>query len=310
MLLTISALSYVLSANAQTSTLATTAAATTPAAASNLTCDSSETILQGTCDPSLCDEYCNLYGSTYLSDKCCIHDGVNANLLAFEESATWIPRIDEFKKCTGANVKLQYVPGGEDNMAQALIDDVGLNNREDSGQGIYDAYIVQAPWLPPVYEGLKSLSEYIKENEQYIQFMDINQASRSAVSFDGEVRALPLDADYIAMGWRQDVFNKHASEYLEKYGEELKVPTTIDELVDVSEKLNGFDHNGDGEPDWGFCLTPQTNYFNAFVAPVFQTKLREKCTATACDNGAYTGQNIFFDVDTFEPLIFNVSTSE
>ena len=70
-----------------------------------------------------------------------------------------------------------------------------------------------------------------------------------------------------------------------------------DELVDVSEKLNGFDHNGDGEPDWGFCLTPQTNYFNAFVAPVLQTHLRE-CTKSSsgevtCNTGAHTGQNIF-----------------
>jgi hypothetical protein len=114
------------------------------------------------------------------------------------------------------------------------------------------------------------------------------------------------------MGWRQDVFTKHAEEYKKKYNEELKVPTTIDELVDVSEKLNGFDHNGDGVPDWGFCLTPQTNYFNAFVAPIFQTRLRE-CSksssgATTCDTGSFSGQNIFFDVDNFEPLIFNVST--
>jgi hypothetical protein len=27
------------------------------------------------------------------------------------------------------------------------------------------------------------------------------------IRFGGEVRALPLDADYIAMGWRQDVFD-------------------------------------------------------------------------------------------------------
>ena len=72
-----------------------------------------------------------------------------------------------------------------------------------------------------------SLSQYIKENDEYIKFTDINQASRSAVSFDGEARALPLDADYIAMGWRQDVFTKHAEEYKEKYNEELKVPTTM-----------------------------------------------------------------------------------
>ena len=143
--------------------------------------------------------------------------------------------------------------------------------------------------------------------------MDINQASRSAVSFEGEVRALPLDVDYIAMGWRQDVFNKHKDAYFEKYNEELKVPESIEELVDISEKLNGFDHNGDGEPDWGFCITPQTNYFNAFVAPIFQTNLRE-CEQTStgaydCTRGSMTGQNIFFDVDTFEPLIYNVSRS-
>ena len=78
-----------------------------------------------------------------------------SNLLAFEESDTWIPRIDEYHKCTGANIRLQYVVGGEDSMADALIADVGLNNKEDTGEGIYDAYIVQAPWLPPVYMGLK-----------------------------------------------------------------------------------------------------------------------------------------------------------
>jgi hypothetical protein len=138
--------------------------------------------------------------------------------------------------------------------------------------------------------------------------MDINQASRSAVSFDGEVWALPLDADYIALGWRQDVFTKHAEAYLEKYGKELTVPTTIEELVEVSENLNGWDHNGDGEADWGFCLTPQPNYFQAFVAPVLQTTLRT-CEVLDgeydCSRGSQTGQNIFFDVDNMDPLIFN-----
>jgi hypothetical protein len=311
-LLTFSALSAFISTNnAQTTTIAPEASTITASTAPLDACDSSQTILQSECDPSQCETYCNLYGSTYLNDKCCKHAGVNANLLAFEESDIWIPRIDEYHKCTGANIKLQYVVGGEDYMADALIADVGLNHREDTGEGIYDAYIVQAPWLPPVYMGLKSLSQYIKENDEYIRFTDINQASRSAVSFEGEVQALPLDADYIAMGWRQDVFTKHADEYKKKYNEELKVPTTIDELVDVSEKLNGFDHNGDGVPDWGFCLTPQTNYFNAFVAPVFQTHLRECSTSSdgvvTCNRGAFTGQNIFFDADTFEPLIFNVS---
>ena len=74
-------------------------------------------------------------------------------------------------------------------------------------------------------------------------------------------------------------------------------PRTIEELASLSERLNGLDHNDDGEPDWGVCLTPQVNYFYAFVAPVLQTQRYDSRTGTP------TGQNIFFDADTFEPLI-------
>lgn len=271
-------------------------------------------IVVGGCDPNdteYCEKHCNLYGSTYLLDKCCIHTGINANLLAFEVSETWIPRIEEYGKCTGANVRLQYLAEGEDGMGAALMDDVGKNEDDTTGQGIFDAYIVQAPWLPPIYKGLKSLSQYIKENDEYIQFSDINQASRSAVSFEGEVRALPLDTDYIALGYRQDVFENPEIKqaYYATWGDDLKVPNTIEELVEVSERLNGrFDYNNDNETDWGFCLTPQTNYFQAFLAPVLQTHLNE-CEKNAEGGykclGADTGQNMFFDVDNMEPLIYN-----
>ena len=58
-----------------------------------------------------------------------------------------------------------------------------------------------------------------------------------------------------------DVFQKH--------GLPLDPPRTLEELVEISEFLDGKDHNDDGEPDWGFCLTPQVNYFYSFVAPIF-----------------------------------------
>ena len=80
----------------------------------------------------------------------------------------------------------------------------------------------------------------------YIQ----NPASRSAVSFEGEVRALPLDADYIAFGWRQDIFENPEIQnaYYATWGENLKVPDTIEEMVIVGERLNGrHDFNNDGE---------------------------------------------------------------
>ena len=68
-----------------------------------------EKIVVGGCEatPEYCEQHCQLYGSTYLKDKCCKHAGINANLLAFEEADEWIPRIEEYGKCTGANIRLQ-----------------------------------------------------------------------------------------------------------------------------------------------------------------------------------------------------------
>ena len=88
---------------------------------------------------------------SYLSDKCCIHAGQSASLLAFEESDAWVPRIEEFNRCTGAQVRMEYLPEGEDGMADALRADLGDDAEVEmmmgnGGQGIFDAYIVQGPW--------------------------------------------------------------------------------------------------------------------------------------------------------------------
>lgn len=276
----------------------------TSAEESDSSCESGIEIDKNRCDLTTCPSRCGLHGTSYLlsENKCCAHVGISASLLAFEKDDEWIPRLEEYNSCTGASVRLEYLEAGEDGMAEALVRDVGSADRagsSDSGEGIYDAYIVQAPWIPPVVDGLQSLTPFIRENARYVNYQDINPASRSAVSFNGTVRALPLDTDYIAIGWREDVFVKH--------GLPPEPPRTIDELVELSERLNGLDHNDDGEPDWGFCLTPQTNYFYAFVAPIFQTNLRE-CHSIGNEmkcNGAHTGQNLFFDAETFEPLIRN-----
>jgi hypothetical protein len=113
--------------------------------------------------------------------------------------------------------------------------------------------------------------------------------------------------------WLFSFFRPDTGRYYATWGDELTVPDTIEELVIVSERLNGrHDYNNDGVDDWGFCLTPQTNYFQAFLAPVLQTHMREcKQVDGGFDcSGADTGQNIFFDVNNFDALIFNVSYSE
>ena len=81
----------------------------------------------------------------------------------------------------------------------------------------------------------------------------MNPLSRKAVVFNGTVRALPLDTDYVAWGYREDL--------LVKFG--LDKPETLEELVEVAEALHGRDLNDDGdEADWGMCI-------NKDLAPKF-----------------------------------------
>lgn len=255
---------------------------------------------------------CTLHESSFLSGRCCAFQGVPANLLAFEEDDLLLPRLAEFNGCTGARVTHSYVAGGEDGMQAALEADVGTlytthggTSVSTEGSGIHDAYIVQAPWIPTVVEGLENLSPRISSMPE-INWFDVSPIAREVVQYDSSVRALPLDTDNIALGWRQDVFERHG----------LSPPETLEELASVSEFLNGKDHNGDGIPDFGFCLSPQPNYFYAFAAPVFYTT-RRTCDASTLStyaggsgtpptcNGDVTGQNMFFDAEDFAPLIDN-----
>mmetsp|Transcript_82811 Transcript_82811/g.208543 ORF Transcript_82811/g.208543 Transcript_82811/m.208543 type:complete len:1058 (-) Transcript_82811:163-3336(-) len=254
--------------------------------------------------PSCNCSACAVFGSSWLKDKCCQPKlrGVWATLLAFERDDLWVPRLQEFSACTGARVSLAYVPNGEDGMEAALREDVGIDYVQDggrmekSGAGIYDAYIVQPPWLPAIQSGLENLSPRIAKTPA-LNWLDINGMSRQIVSFNNTVRALPLDVDYIALGWRKDVFDAHGKH----------PPETLEELVELAEFFNGKDHNGDGEPDWGFCITPQPNYFMAFVAPILQMTHREcrlEHGRKTCD-GDFTGHNLFFNASTFEPFLDN-----
>jgi len=234
---------------------------------------------------------------------CGAFEGVKATILAFEFSANWIPRLHEFRECTGGEVRVVYNDGvgdGEDQMEHDLGADVGIRYDVEGGAvferraaAIYDGYIVQSIWLAAVYPGLDNLSPRIAETPE-IAWNDVNAGSRDIITFSSGIPALPLDTDYVSFGYRQDLLDKHG----------LQPPQTLQEMVKQSEFFNGKDHNGDGVPDWGFCLTAQPNYFYVFVAPFLQQSTRE-CTRSGLCTGAKTGQNMFFDVETFEPLTNN-----
>ena len=57
--------------------------------------------------------------------------------------------------------------------------------------------------------------------------------------------SLPLSGDFLSLFYRTDVF--------EAYG--MRVPRTLKEYVFASQALNGTDLNGDGEEDYGSCMS-------------------------------------------------------
>jgi hypothetical protein len=132
-----------------------------------------------TCNCSFCTEA--------LVDLCCRFSGIPATLLAFEEDDLWGPRLEEFNVCTGAKVSLTYTPEGEDGMQAALEADVGVHYTagngatfSSEGAGIYDSYIVQAPWIPAIVDGLENLSPLIAQTPS-LDWLDVNSMSRQIV---------------------------------------------------------------------------------------------------------------------------------
>jgi ABC-type glycerol-3-phosphate transport system substrate-binding protein len=100
---------------------------------------------------------------------------------------------------------------------------------EQDGEGLHDGYVIQPPWMPTLLDRLESLSEYIAQSPA-IKWPDIGRPVRDNVVFGGSVKALPLDIDNVQLGWREDVFERHGIQ---------APPSTLEELVILSERLNG-----------------------------------------------------------------------
>jgi multiple sugar transport system substrate-binding protein len=107
-----------------------------------------------------------------------------------------------------------------------------------------------------------------------------------SASFGGSIYTIPLDGDFHMVYYRIDV--------LEELG--MAPPTTWDEYLAIAEAANGMDMNGDGEGDYGSCISKarsQQSYWwiTSIAAPFIQTQ--------------GTSEGAFFDPETFEPRVNN-----
>jgi multiple sugar transport system substrate-binding protein len=107
-----------------------------------------------------------------------------------------------------------------------------------------------------------------------------------SASYEGRTYTIPLDGDFHMVYYRSDL--------LEDAG--LEPPRTWDDYLDIAAAFHGQDLNDDGDPDYGSCISKaraQQSYWwiTSIAAPFIQSQ--------------GTSQGVFFDAETFEPLLNN-----
>ncbi len=209
--------------------------------------------------------------------------GVEVNLVTFTGPQIAEPlqrRAPDFEALTGAKVNVVTVPFSD--LYQKILTDVA------TGTNSFDAFVFAPQWMVDFIEPgyLEDLTPRVEADEA-IQWDDIAAFFREFSSqYKGRIYTIPLDGDFEMVYYRRSA--------LEEAG--LEPPQTWDDYLAIAEALHGKDLNGDGEPDYGSCITKKrgAQAFQmtwSFVAPFVQSK--------------GTGQGAWFHQDTMEPLVNN-----
>ncbi len=210
-------------------------------------------------------------------------EGIELDILTFTGPQIAEPlqrRAPEFKEMTGAQVNVITVPFAD--LYQTILTD------QATGTNSYDAFVFAPQWMVdfivPGY--LENLTPYV-ENDPDIAWDDIASFFREfSATYQGNIYTIPLDGDFHMVYYRIDV--------LEELG--MDPPRTWDEYLVVAEAAHGMDMNGDGDGDYGSCISKARSaqsywWITSIAAPFIQSK--------------GTSQGAFFDVETMEPLVNN-----
>jgi len=188
----------------------------------------------------------------------------------------------EFAAATGATVNVVTVPFAD--LYQSILTD------QATGTNSYEGFVFAPQWMVD-YVGpgyLTDITDWVNADEA-LNWQDVGAFFRDfSATYNGRVYTIPLDGDFHMVYYRTDV--------LEQLG--VEPPKTWDEYLSIAAAANGMDMNGDGEADYGSCISKaraQQSYWwiTSIAGGALQTQ--------------GTSQGAFFDTETFEPLVNNAA---
>jgi multiple sugar transport system substrate-binding protein len=209
-------------------------------------------------------------------------DGVEVNVVTFTGPQIAEPmqrRAPDFKELTGATVNIITVPFAD--LYQSILTDVA------TGTNSYDGFVFAPQWMGDyITPGfMEDITDRVAADEA-LQWEDVGPFFRDfSATYQGRTYTIPLDGDFHMVYYRTDV--------LEDLG--MDPPKTWDDYLAIAEAAHGKDLNGDGEADYGSCISKVRNgqaywFIHSVAGPFLQTQ--------------GTSQGAFFD-DEMNPLVNN-----
>lgn len=211
------------------------------------------------------------------------YDGVVVNILTRPGpviAGRIVERGEEFKKMTGAEIRVAEVPFAE--LFQKILTDWATGTKS------IDVGVFASGWGVELVNGdlVENLDPYIAADDK-IDIMDIAPYFRDFnQKVSGSTYFITLDGDFQMLYYRTDV--------LEAAG--LQPPKTWEEYLDVAAKIHGQDMNGDGEADYGSCIFKKRNAQSYFAI---------QSVAAGMVQSQGTAEGIYFDPATMKPKVNN-----
>lgn len=211
------------------------------------------------------------------------YEGLELNILTFTGPQIAEPlqrRAPDFEALTGAQVNVTLVPFSD--LYQQILTDLATETNS------YDGWVFAPQWMVdyivPGY--VLDLTDFVAADED-IQWEDVAPFFRDfSATYEGRIYTIPLDGDFHMGYYRTDLLDEAG----------FDAPQTWDEYLEIAEFFHGQDLNGDGDPDYGSCITKKRGAQAYWIIYSIAGSMLQS---------QGTSQGVFFNTETMEPLVDN-----